>query len=69
MLAMKGLALRGAGDRLDFRYLAEILSVRTAEDALTIIADFYHPASITTMVRGKIKNALIDLHSGSSASG
>ncbi len=69
MSAMKGLALRGGGDRLDSRYLAEILSVRTADDAMTIIAGFYHSSAITPRVRGKIQNALIGLHPGSGAAG
>jgi hypothetical protein len=63
MLAMNGLALRGAEDMLDFRYLCEILSVRTAVEALSIIGDFYHQAAITPKVHNKILNALTDLHS------
>jgi hypothetical protein len=61
MFAMKALALRGAKDKLDFQYLAEILSIHNIDDAMGVMRAYYRESSITATMRLKIKEALDDL--------
>jgi hypothetical protein len=45
MFAMKALALRNPKDRKDFQFLAEILDIRTAAEAVSVISRYYRDVS------------------------
>ena len=61
MFAMKALALRGKKDMLDFQYLAEILNIRTLEDAAMVISEYFKAGSLTQQSLARVGEALDEL--------
>ena len=55
LFAMKATALRNAKDRLDLRYLAELIGVSTFDQAHAIIRAFYRDNSIPAERLGRLR--------------